>query len=227
MADSRRKLTRLYRPPTSGLKPWLRASFGAIAAVLLTVTVTGSNAARVDQPRLEAGSLTGRLLVAAAKMPDPRFMYTVIYMVRHDADGAMGVVVNRPLGDVPFARLFERLGIEDDGVGGSIRVHKGGPVEETRGFVLHSADYVGDGTMVVDGEVALTAEADILSAIAAGTGPRLSLFLLGYAGWAPGQLEAEMAAGDWVTVPADEALVFDDDYDGKWQRAIARRGIDL
>ncbi len=98
---------------------------------------------------------------------------------------------------------------------------------EARGLVLHTTDYVGQSTVPVKDSVALTSEPEVLQAIAAGRGPRRSLFSLGYAGWAPGQLEAEIDAGAWVTVPADEALVFDDDYAGKWRRAISRRGVDL
>lgn len=228
MPDSRSNLWPPHcRPPTSGPGARLRASLGAVAAVLLAVAVMASGVARGDEPRPLAGSLAGQLLVATAKMGDPRFMHTVIYMVRHDTDGAMGLVVNRPIAELSFARLLERLGIDSGRISGSIRVHKGGPVEETRGFVLHSTDYVGDSTLVVDDKVALTAEPDILEALAAGSGPSLSLFALGYAGWAPGQLEGELARGDWVAVPADEALLFDDDYDGKWRRAIARRGVEL
>lgn len=148
-------------------------------------------------------------------------------MVRHDATGAMGLVVNKPIGNVPLAELLEQLGIESDGVSRNIQVHYGGPVQRGRGFVLHSADYVGEGTQVVNGAVALTDQPEILRAIATGTGPRRSLFALGYAGWGPGQLEAEMETGHWAIVPADEGLVFDDDNDRKWQEALARRIINL
>ncbi|MFQ5897235.1 MAG: YqgE/AlgH family protein [Candidatus Methylomirabilia bacterium] len=205
-----------------------RAKVRPIAAVLLlTVAVTAAGGAKAAEVRTEAGSLAGQLLVATAEMPDPRFARTVIYMVRHDASGAMGLIVNRPIGEVPLARLLEQLGIDSDGVSGNIRVHYGGPVQRRRGFMLHSADYVGEGTRIVNGAMALTDPLEILPAIAAGTGPHRSLFALGYAGWGPGQLEGEMGGGHWVIVPADEALVFDDDYEAKWQRAIARRIIHL
>lgn len=200
----------------------------AIAAVLLlNLTAMGSSLARSAGSALSASNLTGQLLVAAPEMPDPRFRRTVIYMVHHDATGAMGVVVNRPIGDVPLARLLEESGLKSEGVTGNIRMHAGGPVEQARAVVLHSADYRGAGTELVTGSVALTGDPDILRAIAAGTGPRRRLFVLGYAGWRPGQLEAEIKAGGWVTAPADEALVFDEDYDSKWDRAMARRIIDL
>lgn len=173
------------------------------------------------------GSLIGRLLVAKPEMADPRFRQTVIYMVRHDPNGAMGLVVNRPLGETPLAQLLRQLGLESEGVGGSIRVHWGGPVEGRRGFVLHTPEYTSQGTLVVNGAIALTEHRDIFRALAAGTGPRRSMFTLGYAGWAPGQLEREMERGDWITVTADPDLIFDADPSGKWQRARALEVIRL
>ena len=154
--------------------------------------------------RAEEQSLTGRLLVASPKMGDPRFVETVIYMVRHDATGAMGLVVNRPIGVGPVSKLLEEFGEEAGGAEVEIRLHYGGPVEGRMGFVLHSADYVGEGTIVVDGEVALSASLDVLKAIAAGKGPERRLFAIGYAGWGAGQLESELAAQAWYVVPADE-----------------------
>ena len=139
----------------------------------------------------------------------------------------MGLVVNRPIGDTSLAELLEGLGIEGNGVKGGIRLHYGGPVEPRRGFVLHTTDYASDSTRVVSDGIAMTIGTEIFRAIGAGTGPRLSLVALGYAGWAPGQLEGEIAAGAWVVVPADEALVFDEHYEKKWGRAMARRTIQL
>lgn len=198
---------------------------GAVAAAFVfAVTVSWAGVAD-ELPKTE--SVAGQLLVATRGMPDGRFAHTVIYMVRHDETGAMGVVVNRPMGDVPIATLLDGLGLESDDVEGDIRVHYGGPVENNRGFVLHSADYADDGTLVVTGGLALSMNAGVVQAIAAGEGPRRTLLVFGYAGWAPGQLEAEMMRDDWVTVPADESLVFDGDYDEKWRRAMDRRGVDL
>lgn len=174
-----------------------------------------------------AGSLTGQLLVATPDMPDPRFARTVIYMVRHDGTGAMGLIVNRPLGDAPLAQVLERLGIESQGASGKIRVHYGGPVQGGRGFVLHTPDWSAEGTLAVNNEAAVTTNPEVLRAIAASKGPRRSLFAFGYAGWAPGQLEAELEQGSWTTAPADEALLFDDDYAAKWQRARDRQVIRL
>ena len=197
----------------------------AILSVMLLSFAGNTGSAAVVRPT--AGNLAGQLLVATNELRDPRFVRTVVFMVRHDAGGAMGLVVNRPVGEVPLADLLNRLGIEGRGVGGEIRLHYGGPVEPNRGFVLHTADYAVAGTQVIQNGIALTLQPEILHAIGAGTGPRRSLFTLGYAGWAPGQLEAEIAAGAWITVPADAGLVFDERSDKKWERAMARRTIEL
>ncbi|GIK99873.1 MAG: UPF0301 protein [Alphaproteobacteria bacterium] len=160
-------------------------------------------------------------------MRDPRFTRSVIYLCAHNAEGAMGLVVNRLVGSITFPDLLEQLGIEPGGESGLIRVHFGGPVEAERGFVLHSTDYVQSGTMMVDSDVALTGTIDILRDMAGGHGPRKSLLALGYAGWGPGQLDAEIQANGWLSVPADESLVFDDGLDDKWERAIGKIGIDF
>lgn len=173
------------------------------------------------------GYLTGQLLIAMPQMRDARFTRTVIYMCAHNSDGAMGLVVNRRVGSVSFDDLLKQLGIGSNRRSEEIRVHFGGPVESGRGFVLHSADYVQDGTLVVDDTVALTATLDILKDIASGGGPRRSLLALGYAGWGPGQLDAEIQANGWLSAPADEALVFDADLDRKWERAFGKIGIDF
>ena len=170
--------------------------------------------------------LTGQLLVAMPGLTDPRFSRTVIYMCAHNADGAMGLVLNRTIESLTFPDLLSQLDIEGTGAGAPIRIHFGGPVESGRGFVLHSADYVQDATMVVDNTVALTATIDILKAIAQGAGPRQKLLALGYAGWGAGQLDAEIKANGWLSVPADEELVFGGDLDGKWMKAMGKIGID-
>jgi putative transcriptional regulator len=171
-------------------------------------------------------SLVGQLLVAMPGMRDPRFAKSVVYMCAHSTDGAMGLVLNRVLDTLTFADLLEQLGIPSSEGQRAIRVHFGGPVETGRGFVLHSPDYKQDGTLVVAGEVSLTATVDILRAIAAGAGPRRHLLALGYAGWGPGQLDGEIRANGWLHVPADEDLVFDPGLETKWDRAMAKIGID-
>jgi putative transcriptional regulator len=180
-----------------------------------------------DPADADAGYLTGQLLVAMPQMRDPRFARSVIYMCAHNADGAMGLVLNRRVGSITFDDLLQQLGIGPNRRNDDIRIHFGGPVEQGRGFVLHSADYQQSGTMRVDDGVALTATLDILKEMAAGGGPRRSLLALGYAGWGPGQLDAEIQANGWLQVPADEALVFDEDIDNKWERAIGKIGIDF
>ena len=137
----------------------------------------------------------------------------------------MGLVVNKFIDTVTLPELLDKLGIPAAGLTGRARVHSGGPVEEGRGFVLHSDDYVEENTLVV-GKMALTATLDILRAIGRGEGPRRSLLALGYAGWGPGQLDVEMQDNGWLHVPADEGIVFDHEISDKWQRALAKLGID-
>ena len=169
--------------------------------------------------------LTGHLLVAMPQMEDSRFERSVIYMCAHNADGAMGLVVNRLFDAITFPDLLEQLSIETTPKTEQIRVHFGGPVESGRGFVLHSDDYVRDGTLKVRSGFALTATVDILKAMAVGEGPRRSLLALGYSGWGPGQLESEIAANGWLIVPANPGLVFEQDLDDKWQLALAATGV--
>ena len=168
----------------------------------------------------------GQLLVAMPGMRDPRFHKTVIYMCAHNADGAMGLVVNRALESLTFPDMLEQLGIDVSGAGERINVHFGGPVESGRGFVLHSQDYCQEATMVVDQDLALTATVDILKAIAFGTGPRQILLALGYAGWGPGQLDTEIISNGWLSVDADNELVFGPNLDEKWEQAMGKIGID-
>lgn len=179
----------------------------------------------VDQ-RDTTSPLVGQILVAMPGMPDPRFAQTIIYMCAHNAEGAMGLVVNRALETLSFGSLLTQLGIPICGERIERPVHFGGPVDTGRGFVLHSRDYERDGTMTVTDAFALTATVDILKAIAGGTGPRQHLLALGYAGWGPGQLDSEIRANGWLNVDADAGLVFDDDLNTKWERAMAKIGID-
>jgi putative transcriptional regulator len=170
-------------------------------------------------------SLVGSLLVAMPQMNDPRFERAVIYMCAHNNEGAMGLVVNKLFEQLSFPDLLDQLNITTGPRTQQIRVHFGGPVESGRGFVLHSDDYVREGTMLVNSGFALTATIDILRAIADGEGPRSSILALGYAGWGPGQLETELSANGWLHVPADPELVFGGDLDHKWLLALSRLGI--
>ncbi|WP_135080837.1 YqgE/AlgH family protein [Terasakiella sp. SH-1] len=169
---------------------------------------------------------TGQLLVAMPGMPDPRFEKTVIYVCSHSEEGAMGLVLNRLVQSLTFPDLLNQLDIDSHGMEGQIRVHLGGPVDEERGFVLHSPDYIKDSTVVVGARYALTATVDILRDMAVGIGPDKTMLALGYAGWGPGQLDQEILDNGWLTVPAEESIVFDDILDTKWERALGQLGID-
>lgn len=178
-----------------------------------------------NRPSIEAPTwLSGQLLIAMPGMQDPRFGRTVLYICSHNAEGAMGLIINRAFGEVSFADLMGKLGIE--GSGGYERpVHFGGPVDSSRGFVLHSADFQTDQTLVVGTDVALTATKDILQAIVEGNGPHRAIFALGYAKWFAGQLDSEIQANAWLTAPADRSIIFDPELDTKWERAIAQLGF--
>ena len=170
--------------------------------------------------------LSGQLLIAMPGMKDPRFAKTVIYMCAHSADGAMGLVINKVLDSLSFPDLLEQLGLDCSGDGERIDVHFGGPVESGRGFVLHTSDYAQEATLVVDGEVGLTATVDILKAIAEGSGPKRCFLALGYSGWGPGQLDQEIMRNGWLSVTPDVDLVFGPDLDRKWEQAMDKIGID-
>ncbi|MEC7490316.1 MAG: YqgE/AlgH family protein [Pseudomonadota bacterium] len=173
------------------------------------------------------GYLTGQLLVAMPQMLDERFSKSVIYMCAHNDDGAMGLVVNKVLENINFPDLLQQLDLSPIVSGKEIRVHFGGPVEAGRGFVLHTADYVQEATMIVDDRIALTATTDILRDIAGGDGPQNSLLALGYAGWGPGQLDAEIQANGWLSLDADDKLIFSLDPASAWQGSLAKMGIDV
>jgi len=175
----------------------------------------------------DSGYLTGKLIVAMPSMSDPRFSRSVIYLCVHNADGAMGLVINKPFEALTFEQLLRQLEMDLPLPQDDIRVQFGGPVESGRGFVLHSADYEQAGTILVDNGVGLTATVDILRDIAGGAGPRLSLLALGYAGWGAGQLDGEIQQNAWLHVNADEELVFDGALDTKWERAMNKIGVDL
>lgn len=173
----------------------------------------------------DANWLTGQLLVAMPTMPDPRFAHAVIYICSHGPQGAMGLVVNRLYGEISFQSLLEQLKVKAPGETPELPVHFGGPVETGRGFVLHSSDYLREGTMRVDDNVALSATIEILQEIAEGRGPANVLMALGYTGWEAGQLDAEMQANGWLVAPADDEILFDRDTETKWERALAKIGI--
>src|ERR1700722_2640957 len=178
--------------------------------------------------RTDVNSLTGQLLVAMPQMQDPPFARSVVYLCAHSEEaGAMGLVINKTIDALTIEELYAHLKIEParQGANRPRPVHFGGPVDPGRGFVLHSADYREDGTLGIGEEFAMTATLDILRAMGKGEGPRQSLLALGYAGWAPGQLDAEIQANGWLSVDADAEIVFEEADDSKWQRALAKLGV--
>lgn len=178
--------------------------------------------------------LDGQLLVAMPLMSDRRFARSVIYLCAHSEDGAMGLIINQRAPNIGFPDLLSRLGIVPPNsrtdISADIQgmpVHVGGPVETGRGFVLHSSDYfVSDSTLPIDSGISLTATIDILKAIASGDGPDRAILALGYSGWSAGQLESEIQSNGWLHCPADADLIFDADLDAKYDRALAKIGID-
>ena len=172
-------------------------------------------------------ALTGRLLVATPQMQDPRFIESVIFIVNHDAQGAMGLVINKPIAKGLIDDLLESSGQKPNGSQEPIVIHYGGPVGKRHGFMLHTDDHVIDGTRKLGHGIAMTTDIKMLHALASGKGPRRWLFMIGYAGWASGQLEAELNTGSWFTLPGDQALIFGADADKKWRQAMDKRQIPL
>jgi putative transcriptional regulator len=181
------------------------------------------------------GYLDGQMLIAMPTMGDDRFARSVIYLCAHSPEGAMGIIVNQPASNISFRDLLVQLEvvgntdiIELPPQAGGVKVLKGGPVETSRGFVLHSSDFfIENSTLPIDNGVCLTATLDILKAIARGDGPKSAVLALGYAGWAPGQLENEIHQNGWLHCSADSELIFGQDNDGKYEMALKKIGIDL
>jgi putative transcriptional regulator len=180
------------------------------------------------------GYLDGQMLIAMPTMRDERFARSVIYVCAHSSEGAMGIIVNQPVANIDFSDLLVQLEViettdlvELPSRAGTVKVLKGGPVETQRGFVLHSSDFfIEDSTLPIDEGVCLTATLDILKAIARGSGPQSAILALGYAGWAPGQLENEIQENGWLHCPADPELIFGSDTEAKYGRALRKIGID-
>ena len=175
----------------------------------------------------DSSYLEGQLLIAMPAMTDERFERAVIYMCAHNEEGAMGLIINKVLDSVSFDQLLSQLDIETANTGDAPRVHFGGPVESGRGFVLHSADYMQDSSIAVDDSTALTATVDILRDVATGDGPRKRMLAIGYAGWGAGQLETEIHENAWLHAPVSEELLFDEDNETKWDRALKSLGVEV
>jgi len=176
----------------------------------------------------DSGFLTGRLLIAMPGIGDPRFERAVIFLCAHDSEHAMGLAVNRPVAGLSIGNVLKRLGIASSIELPEDLVVMGGPVERERGFVLHTDDYRSPAsTLPIMPGFALTATPEVLEAIAGhNSRPRRSLLALGYAGWGAGQLEEELVANTWLICEADEALLFDDAFETKWERALAKIGVE-
>ena len=184
-------------------------------------------AARPGDDSPAARGLVGQLLVAEPWLTDPNFRKTVLLLVQHDVNGALGLVLNRPYGKALTGKFLQGLGIPDAEARGEIELCYGGPVQPEIGMVVHSAEYALPATRRVTMQLSVTSDPEILRAIGTGRGPERAIAILGDAGWGPGQLEGEIVAGSWFTVPADPDLVFAPDPAGKWPEAVKRRGVDL
>jgi putative transcriptional regulator len=184
---------------------------------------------------VKRGFLDGQMLIAMPSMGDERFARAVIYMCAHSADGAMGIIVNQPAAHISFSDLLVQLEvlpaadlIQLPRQAGGVKVLKGGPVDTQRGFVLHSADFfIENSTLPIDEGICLTATLDILKAIARGAGPASAVLALGYAGWAPGQLETEIHQNGWLHCAADRELIFGTDTEGKYALALKKIGVEV
>lgn len=193
-----------------------------------------ASAQKVGTKTAGRGYLDGQMLIAMPTMRDERFTRSVIYVCAHSSEGAMGIVVNQPAPNIRFSELLVQLEvipaaelIQLPPRAGVVKVLKGGPVETGRGFVLHSDDFViENSTLPIDDGICLTATLDILKAIARGKGPQSAVLALGYAGWAPGQLEGEIQENGWLHCAADPELIFGPDIDGKYAKALRKIGID-
>jgi putative transcriptional regulator len=195
----------------------------AAAAIVLSASALHAALPSPTAPSVSgATSVAGQLLIATPALSGPPFEHAVILVAQHDKNGAIGIVINHPLGERPIAGVLQAAGANASGVKGSVQLYLGGPVDSQIGFVLHSAEYRADNTLDIDGRVALSSGAQILRDIGLGKGPRQSLVAFGYAGWAPLQLDNELREGVWDTVPEDPTLVFDDDRTKVWSDAMAR-----
>jgi putative transcriptional regulator len=175
---------------------------------------------------MDKGYLSGKVLIATPAIGDPRFDHTLILMCDHSDEHAMGIILNKPVEGLRMPALFEQLGVEGNTATPDRPVMRGGPVEEDRGFVLHTKDFDVEGaTLPVSGKLGLTATKDALEAIASTSPPRHSLIALGYAGWGPGQIEIELAANAWLIVDADDDLIFEGKDEDKWKSALDKIGV--
>jgi len=176
---------------------------------------------------METGYLTNHYLIAMPALEDPNFAHSVTYICEHSAEGAMGIVINRP-SELKLSDIVDQMSLDPPASAElDTRLFLGGPVNPERGFVLHRPATQWDSTMSIDDELAITSSRDVLAAIASGEGPAEHLIALGYAGWGPGQLEEEMLSNSWLTLPADRTIMFETPYEQRWEVAVRALGVDL
>jgi putative transcriptional regulator len=195
--------------------------------VLLASATLATAALPKTEPDPDSAAMAGEFLVAAPEIADPRFYHAVILIVRHDKTGAFGIIINHPVGERPLADVLGALGDHTAGIEGNVRLFAGGPVQPEIGFIVHSLDYHRAETIGIDAHVAVTSSPEVLRDIGHNKGPQQRLVAFGYAGWAAGQLEGELAQGAWFTEPEDPKLIFDDDPTKVWDDAMARRTFPL
>jgi putative transcriptional regulator len=205
---------------------WIWRSVFAVGGLLVIAALLGAANPKPLLPT-DPPSLAGQLLIASTENGDPRFYRTVIFVVRHNKDGAFGITINRPLGERSLANLLEILGEKDASAEGKLQIFAGGPVQLDAAIVLHTTDYNRSETIYINGRVAVTSTQEIFRDMAHNKGPRKTLVAFGYAGWAPGQLEAELARSAWFTGAADPQLIFDEPRERVWEEALAHRSRDL
>ncbi|MBS0271388.1 MAG: YqgE/AlgH family protein [Proteobacteria bacterium] len=172
-----------------------------------------------------SGYITGQFLLAMPHMQDPRFEKAVIYICGHDLNGAMGLVINKHLGDLTLKGLLDYLNLPQESIRRDLPIYFGGPIDTGRGFVLHSDDFSHPGTVPIDNHISLTATVDVLQAIAEGSGPIYCLLAMGYVGWGPGQLDSELHSNKWLQIEADSDILFKTPIEKKWEMAIAKLGV--
>jgi len=181
----------------------------------------------MDGKGLKTGSLAGHLLIATPVVQESCFARSVIYLCAHNEAGAMGMIINYPVQSIDIKEIFAQLAIDSDTPARALPIHFGGPVESNRGFILHSDEYASGESLIRQDGIAVTASISILQELAQGKGPAQGMLVLGYAGWSPGQLEAEIESGSWIVVPASRQLVFDTDNETKWNVAVSSLGFDM
>jgi len=177
---------------------------------------------------MESPFLSGKLIIAMPTMSDPRFKRSVVCICAHNEDGAIGIIINKIIESLSFAKIIKQLRLKKNKVKSdySEPIYFGGPVETERGFILHTADYFSENSTSINTQISMTASTEILQALIDGNGPNKSIIALGYAGWGPGQLDTEIQSNAWLSVQSDPELIFSDKTSEKWDMALEKIGVD-